>query len=71
VHPEIVNTYVEGSLLLEVKEKAEAELRDNLSDPTPEEAAVLTLLQRPLSQTLKDKLRDSIALDATAHAGSA
>ena len=61
VHPEIVNTYVEGSLLLQVKEKAEAELRDNLSGLTPEEAAVLTLLQRRLSQTLKDKLRDSIA----------
>jgi hypothetical protein len=31
----------------------------------------LTLLQRRLSQSLKDKLRDSIALDSTTQAGSA
>jgi DNA topoisomerase I len=71
VHPEIVNTYVEGSLLLEVKQKAEAELRDNLSGLTPEETAVLTLLQRRLSKSLKDKLRDSIAVDSTTQAGLA
>ena len=55
------STYIEGSLLLEVKEKAEAELRDDLSGLKPEEAAVLTLLQARLSVTLKDKLVASAA----------
>jgi len=36
IHPEILNTYIEGSLLLEVKEKVlEAELRDDLAALTP------------------------------------
>ena len=30
IHPEILTTYIEGSLLLEVKEKVEAELREDL-----------------------------------------
>ncbi len=61
VHPEILNTYVEGSFLLEVKEKVEAELREDLAALKPEEAAVLTLLQFRLGMTLKDKLKASIA----------
>jgi DNA topoisomerase-1 len=61
VHPEILTTYVEGSLLLEVKEKVEAELRDDLPGLEPEEAAVLTLLQARLRVTLKDKLAASAA----------
>jgi DNA topoisomerase I len=59
IHPEILSTYIEGSLLLEVKEMAEAELRVDLADLKPEEAAVLTLLQSRLSTTLKDKLKES------------
>jgi DNA topoisomerase-1 len=59
IHPEIISSYVEGSLLLEVKEKVEAELRDDLAGLKPEEAAVLTLLQARLSSTLEDKLRAS------------
>jgi DNA topoisomerase I len=61
IHPEILSSYVEGSLLLEVKEKVEAELRDDLATLKPEEAAVLTLLQSRLSTTLKDKLEASAA----------
>jgi DNA topoisomerase-1 len=61
IHPEILNTYIEGSLLIEVKEKVEAELRDDLPGLTPEEAAVLSLLQARLSVTLKDKLVASAA----------
>ena len=60
VHPEILTTYIEGSLLLEVKERVEAELREDLPGLKPEEAAVLTLLQRRLSTTLKDKLAASV-----------
>ena len=48
IHPEIFSTYIEGSLLLEVKEKVETELRDDLAALKPEEAAVLTLLRTRL-----------------------
>ena len=61
IHPEILNTYIQGSLLLEVKAKVEAELRDDLQGLKPEEAAVLTLLQTRLSLTLEGKLRESAA----------
>ena len=54
VHPEILSTYVEGSLLLGVKERVEAELREDLAGLKPEEAAVLTLLQTRLNTTLKE-----------------
>ena len=56
IHPEIFASYAEGSLLLEVKEQVEAELRDDLANLEPEEAAVLSLLQTRLSTTLKDNL---------------
>jgi DNA topoisomerase-1 len=61
VHPEILSTYVEGSLLLDVKEKVEEELRGELAALQPEEVAVLTLLRSRLSLTLKDKLEASLA----------
>jgi DNA topoisomerase-1 len=60
IHPEIITTYVEGSLLLEVKDKVEEELREDLAALTPKEAAVLALLQSRLDLTLKDKLEASL-----------
>jgi DNA topoisomerase-1 len=60
IHPEIVTTYVEGSLLLGIKDKVDEELREDLSALRPEEAAVLTLLRNRLSLTLKDKLKASL-----------
>jgi DNA topoisomerase-1 len=75
VHPEILTTYVEGSLLLDVKARVEAELREDLPGLKPEEAAVLSLLQQRLSTTLKDKLAASarkltpIKARKAAHAG--
>jgi DNA topoisomerase I len=60
IHPEIIATYVEGSLLLEVKGEVEKELRDGLATLMPEEAAVLALLRNRLSLTLKDKLKSSL-----------
>ena len=44
VHPEVFTCYLEGELLLEVKDEVESELRENLAGLKPEEAAVLTLL---------------------------
>lgn len=52
VHPEILDCYVAGSLLLEVKEEVEAELRDELAGLRPEEVAVITLLQGRLAEDL-------------------
>jgi len=60
-HPEILNTSIEGSLLLDVKAKVEAQLCDDCNGLKPEEAAVLTLLQTRLSRTLEDKLGERVA----------
>ncbi|MFT8242509.1 DNA topoisomerase IB [Roseomonas sp. BN140053] len=46
VHPDVLDTYLEGGLVLEIVEEAKAELRDNLSALRPEEAAVLALLTK-------------------------
>lgn len=62
VHPEVFSCYLEGSLLLEIKEEVEAELRDNLAGLKPEEAAVLSLLQERLSQVIVE--RDNKAANA-------
>ncbi len=65
VHPEVLSSYVEGSLLLQAKEEIEAELRDDLASLKPEEAAVLTLLEARLNRDLKTALTESVAtLDA-------
>jgi DNA topoisomerase I len=61
IHPEIITTYIEGSLLLEVKHKVEAELREDLTALSAEEVAVLTLLRNRLSLTLRDRLEASLA----------
>ena len=61
IHPEVLTTYVEGSLLLEIKEKIAPEMAEGLSGLSPEEAAVLALLRSRLTLTLEDKLRESAA----------
>jgi DNA topoisomerase I len=60
VHPEVLSSYVEGSLLLDVKEEIEAELRDDLAGLRPEEAAVLTLLEARINRDLKAALKESV-----------
>jgi DNA topoisomerase-1 len=45
VHPEVLNAYVEGSLLLEMKTEAERELRETLEGLSAEEAVVLASLR--------------------------
>jgi DNA topoisomerase I len=61
IHPEILSSYTEGALLLEVKQQAESELRDDLGSLKPEEAAVLSLLEARLSRTLSGQLKESVA----------
>jgi DNA topoisomerase-1 len=60
VHPEVFSSYVEGALLLEVKDQVETELRDNLQALKPEEAAVLSLLEARLKRDLKTALEESV-----------
>jgi DNA topoisomerase-1 len=58
VHPEVFTCYMEGALLLEVKEEIEQELREDLAGLKAEEAAVLSLLEARLNRDLgllKDK----------------
>ncbi|MBV9076032.1 MAG: DNA topoisomerase IB [Methylobacteriaceae bacterium] len=61
VHPEVLHSYFDKQLMLEVKQEAEAELRDNLDSLKPEEAAVLTLLEQRLSRDLTETLRQAAA----------
>ncbi|MDF2811330.1 MAG: topoisomerase [Microvirga sp.] len=57
VHPEILSSYLDGDLLLDVKEEVEAELRRDLEGLKPEEAAVLTLLKARLERELDARQR--------------
>jgi DNA topoisomerase I len=43
VHPGVLNSYMDGNLVLELKSKAESELRSVMESFKPEEAAVLAL----------------------------
>ena len=52
VHPEVLNSYLSGELLLEIKEDIETELRDNLPQLRPEEAAVLALLESRIKHAI-------------------
>jgi DNA topoisomerase-1 len=52
VHPEVLNSYLDGSLVLEIKSQVESELRDKITGLQPEEAAVLALLRARLKQPL-------------------
>jgi DNA topoisomerase I len=61
VHPEVLSAYAEGALLLEVRNRVEAELRDKLATLRPEEAAVLGLLEARLNRTLAGQLQGSLA----------
>ena len=46
VHPHVLDTYLSGSLVLEIVEEAQAALRDEMGRLRPEEAAVLALLTK-------------------------
>ncbi|MGE4240000.1 DNA topoisomerase IB [Ramlibacter sp.] len=61
IHPEVISAYTEGALALEVKERADAELRENLGRLKPEEVAVLALLEARLARTLEGSLKASLA----------
>ena len=50
VHPEVLNSYMDGNLVLELKSKAESELRGDVQNLKSEEAAVLALLRGRLAK---------------------
>jgi DNA topoisomerase-1 len=50
VHPEVLTSYLDGNLVLEIKSAVERQLRDKLSGLKPEEAAVLAMLRNRLSR---------------------
>ncbi len=61
VHPEVFDAYLDGGLLLEVKEQVETELRDDLASLRPEEAAVLALLEQRLSREVEKQAKEKPA----------
>jgi DNA topoisomerase-1 len=50
IHPEVLNSYMDGSLVLQIKSEAESELRSAVRSLKPEEAAVLALLRGKLAR---------------------
>ena len=52
VHPEVLNSYMDGNLLLEIKSEVENELREALPGLKPEEAAVLAMLRSRLAKEI-------------------
>lgn len=52
VHPEVLTSYLDGKLVLEIKAAVESELREDLDRLKPEEAAVLAMLRGRLAREL-------------------
>ncbi len=52
IHPEVLNSYLDGNLALEIKSEVESELRNELAGLQPEEAAVLAMLRARLKQAV-------------------
>lgn len=54
VHPAVIESYLVGSMLEALKQRAEETLADSLHALSPEEAAVIGLLQQRLAQETKE-----------------
>jgi DNA topoisomerase I len=50
VHPDVLTSYLDGNLVLEIKKAVENQLRDELPGLQPEEAAVLVMLRGRLAK---------------------
>jgi DNA topoisomerase-1 len=59
--------YAEGALLLQVKDRVEGELREDLTALKPEESAVLSLPEGRLNRDLKTGLEESVKEMEKAH----
>jgi DNA topoisomerase I len=59
VHPAIVESYVDGTMLDGLRQRAEETMRTSLGSLTPEEAAVLALLQQRLKREARQRRRSA------------
>jgi DNA topoisomerase-1 len=50
VHPEVIDSYMSETLVLQIEHEVERELRDNVAGLRPEEALVLAFLKQRLSE---------------------
>jgi DNA topoisomerase-1 len=48
VHPAVVNSYLDGTLLNTLRQRVKKEMADSLGDLAPEEAAVMAILEQQL-----------------------
>lgn len=55
VHPDVIDAYLDGTLIRTLKRRAEEQLATSLRSLNPEEAAVLGLLQQRLAREEKNK----------------
>jgi len=55
IHPELLNSYLEGNLQLQMRSCAERELRENLDGLSSEEATVLAILRTRRSEKSQQK----------------
>jgi DNA topoisomerase I len=53
VHPEIIQSYLDGSVLQTLRARAEREMSGSLDELRPEEAAILALLQQRLARDVE------------------
>jgi DNA topoisomerase I len=58
IHPAILSTYLDGSLLQMLRRRIDKEMRESLSHLRPEEAAVLALLQYRMKQDARERHRN-------------
>lgn len=61
VHPDVIDSYLDGTLVRTLKRRAEEQLSSTLHSLSPEEAAVLGLLQQRLAREARDS-RDLTAV---------
>jgi DNA topoisomerase-1 len=59
VHPEIIQSYMDGTMLQTLRTRAEREMSDSLGELRPEEAAVLALLQQRLARDARPAKGDA------------
>src|SRR5512147_3211942 len=55
IHPEVLNAYLDGSLLATLQDRAEDNLRDDIAGLRPEEAAVMAFLQKRLASQANER----------------
>jgi DNA topoisomerase-1 len=50
VHPALLDSYLDGSMVEALRQRAEQEMRESIGELKPEEAAVMALLQNRLAR---------------------